>query len=356
MTSGANPLTSRAMNQGPEGPPTPVLQFRAWIDAFERLGYDVGRLLSDVGFERLDLDDPDMQIPCAVVGAFFERSQRAWPLKNLWTRLAAETPIGAFRLLDYLIVTSDNIREAYRQFARYSWLVGAPLAIDIREDEDPIRVAYVMAAWVPACCVEYSVALDVRALCAETETPVSFAYASFLHQPDDVSEIERLLGCPVRSCASWAGVALTREAWQAPLKRRDPVLRGVLQSQADAITPPVAATNNLPLHVRRVLAPRLARGQMEIDVVARDLGMSSRTLQRRLAVAGRSYQELLDMVRRETAERYIADRSLSIGEVAYLVGYSEPAAFHRAFKRWTGVTPQAFRQQRGNEGALTVPS
>jgi AraC-like DNA-binding protein len=73
--------------------------------------------------------------------------------------------------------------------------------------------------------------------------------------------------------------------------------------------------------------------------------MSARTLQRRLSAAGLSYQELLDVVRRETAEKCMMDSSLSIGEVAYLVGYSEPAAFHRAFKRWTGITPQAFRER-----------
>ena len=97
--------------------------------------------------------------------------------------------------------------------------------------------------------------------------------------------------------------------------------------------------------VRRVLAPRLARGEADIGLVARDLAMSSRTLQRRLAADGLSYHELLDRVRRETAETCLGDASLAIAEVAYLTGYSEPAAFHRAFRRWTGVTPQAFRQR-----------
>jgi AraC-like DNA-binding protein len=119
----------------------------------------------------------------------------------------------------------------------------------------------------------------------------------------------------------------------------------MLERQADAIAPRMPPVNALGLEVRRALMSRLARGESDIELVARDLAMSSRTLQRRLASAGLSYQDLLDSVRRDTAERSIADSALSIGEVAYLVGYSEPAAFHRAFKRWTGVTPQAFRQR-----------
>ena len=72
--------------------------------------------------------------------------------------------------------------------------------------------------------------------------------------------------------------------------------------------------------------------------------MSGRTLQRRLAAEGVSYQELLDDARKEAAGRYHRESTLAIGEVAYLVGYSEPAPFHRAFKRWYGMNPELFRQ------------
>jgi AraC-like DNA-binding protein len=75
------------------------------------------------------------------------------------------------------------------------------------------------------------------------------------------------------------------------------------------------------------------------------MGTTTRTLQRRLADAGVTYNEVLEATRRDAAEQYLAGRVLSIGEIGYLLGYSEPAAFHRAFKRWHGVTPAAFRMQ-----------
>jgi AraC-like DNA-binding protein len=324
------------------------MTFRAWVDAFERLGYDAGRLLSEVGLERRGLDDPDALIPCAVVGDFVARTQRARPLQNLWTRLASETPVGAFPLLDYLILTADSVGDSCKQFARYVRLVGAPFVVDIRDDEDPVRVIYVMDPSVPASSVEYSVVLGVRFVSQEPERAVGFLYASFIHQPDDVSEIERVLGCPVQSNASWAGVAVARESWQVPLKRRDRVLRSLLEAQADAIATPQSGIGALGLAVRRTLASRLARGETDLDVVARDLGMSPRTLQRRLSAAGLSYVELCEGLRRETAEKHMRDPALAIGEIAYLAGYSEPAAFHRAFKRWTGITPQAFRERLRN--------
>jgi AraC-like DNA-binding protein len=345
MTAGASSLTSRATRQIFEGPPTPVVQFRAWIDAFERLGYDVEDLLRQIDVKRGDLDDPDALIPCRVVGALFEVSQRVRPQKNLWARLAAETPLGAFLLLDYLILTSNTVGEGFEQLSRYFRLVGAPFVPEIRGDGNPLQVVYVNNGPAPACSVEYGVILNLRGFRAETDDRIRFEYVSFTHEPDDVSEIECLVDCEVRSRASWAGLAILREAWQLPLKRRDPVLHSLLERQAAAVAQVIPAPDGIALDVRRALATRLVRGGAEIEIVARDLAMSARTLQRRLAAAGLSYHALLDTVRRETAERCVADAALSLGEIAYLVGYSEPAAFHRAFKRWTGVTPQVYRRR-----------
>jgi AraC-like DNA-binding protein len=101
------------------------------------------------------------------------------------------------------------------------------------------------------------------------------------------------------------------------------------------------------LEVRRALVSRVAGGDTRITAVARALARSARSLQRQLAAEGVSYQQLVDLTRKDAAERYLADSSLPIGEVAYLLGYSEAAAFHRAFKRWNGVTPAAFRHRCG---------
>ena len=105
------------------------------------------------------------------------------------------------------------------------------------------------------------------------------------------------------------------------------------------------AADGVALEVRRALASRIAKGDVQIEGVARALATSTRSLQRRLSAAGVTYQELLDQTRREAANTYLRVAALSIGEVAYLLGYSEPAAFHRAFKRWTGMGPQEFRDR-----------
>jgi AraC-like DNA-binding protein len=336
---------------------TPAFQFRAFVDAFERLGYDAGRLLSDIGVRRADLDDPDALIPCASTGALVCCAMRERPLKNVGLRLAAQTPIGAMGLLDYLIVTSDTVGHGLQQLARYlRLLTGAPFLLELREDQDPILAVHHVDASAATFGVEYSVALTVLHIREETGNRARFECVSFTHQPDDVPEMERVLGCEVHAGASWSGVALPRESWRMPLPRKDPIVHRVLEGHAESIKPDALAMDSLAIDVRRVIASRMANGGIDISVVARHLGISTRTLQRRLAAAGLSYQELLDETRREAAETCINNAALSVGEIAYLLGYSEPAAFHRAFRRWTGTTPHIFRARRRDRVVVTGSS
>ena len=346
MTNRANQLTERATSSNPGAPLVPARQLRAFVDAFERLGYDVGRLLSDADLPRTALDDPDALIPCAASGAFFDRALRERPLKNVGLKLAAQTPVGALGLLDYLVLTSDTVGNGLEQLATYlRALTGAPFLLELHEDEDPIRVVYLVDAGVATFGIEYSLCLTALHVREETDNRVGLEYVSLTYQPDDVTEIEQVIGCPARTGMSWAGLALSRESWQTPLRRRDPLLQSLLERHASSIPSQPLAMDGLAVEVRRVLAARLANGDTEIENIARDLGMSTRTLQRRLSGAGWSYQGLLDDTRRDAAERCMTGSNLSIGEIGYLLGYSEPAAFHRAFKRWTGETPQAFRQR-----------
>jgi AraC-like DNA-binding protein len=221
-------------------------------------------------------------------------------------------------------------------------MIGGP-GVDIFDDRNPVRVAF---HFKESFVAEYNVTLAVLHFREETEGRLKVRYASFPHHPDDLDYIERLFACPVRVGAPWAGITLDREAWELPLRRRDSILRGVLERQAEDAIAKEPALDAAILDVRRVLASRLARGDTQIQSVARALSMAARSLQRRLAAAGVSFNQLLDRVRKEAAERSLSDSPLSITEIAYALGYSEPAAFTRAFKRWYDDSPQSFRQRQ----------
>ena len=138
---------------------------------------------------------------------------------------------------------------------------------------------------------------------------------------------------------------MPKPALELPLRRRDPVLRGWLERQAAAILARLPASGDACDEVRAVLSAQATAGEMTIEAVARRLSTTPRTLQRRLARGGTSFETLRDDARRHAAELYLSGTTLTIAEVTYLLGYSEPTAFHRAFRRWHGTTPQAFRAQ-----------
>ena len=192
---------------------------------------------------------------------------------------------------------------------------------------------------------EFGITLSLMHLHRETENRFIADHVAFTHQPDDIHEMEQVLNCQVRANSSWNGFAFTRESGRLPLRRGDAILHHVLERQAAEIAARLPKQDGVVSEVRRVLAARLSQGEIQIENVARELATSVRSLQRRLAEAKISYQQLVDDTRREAADTYLNNKTLSIGEVAYLLGYSEPAAFHRAFKRWQGITPQVFRQQ-----------
>jgi AraC-like DNA-binding protein len=317
---------------------------RAFIEGLDRLGYDTAVLLAAAGLRQAELDDPDARLPCTAIGGLLAGAMRERPLANLAARLAAATPIGAFPLLDYLIVTSDSVGAGLQQFARYARLAGSPVRPRPDSTADPIRVVY--EGDFNPFAFEFGITLCLMHLAEETEGRFVAEQVAFGHRPDDPAALEGLLRCPVNCEAGWNGWTMSRASWAQPFRRRDPILRGVLERHADALIAFLPASGPIAFEVRRVLAARIAGGDVRLAGIARVLGRSVRSLQRQLAAEGAEFATLVDETRRQAAARYLVESALPIGEVGFLLGYSEAAAFHRAFKRWTRETPDQFRRAR----------
>jgi AraC-like DNA-binding protein len=344
MTRSDNRVTRRATrtNAAEAGDPHDVREVRGMLRCLEELGYDLDGLLASAGLKRTDVEDPNTYLSPAACTAVFASARRERRIPNLALQLALRTPVGATPLLDYLIVSSDSVGQGLERLVRYLRLVNPAVRLAIRDGRDPVRVVIERSSGPFE--TELTVALSIVRFRQETGNQLAASLASFSHEPDDVNDFARQLKCPVRSRASWNGWALSKSSMRIPLERRDPALRGWLERQASEILARLPADGDVRDEVRSVLSTQVTAGDVQIDVVARRLATTPRTLQRRLARAGTSFEALCDDARRKAAETYLRDTTLSIAEVTYLLGYSEPAAFHRAFKRWHGKTPLAFRQ------------
>jgi len=131
-----------------------------------------------------------------------------------------------------------------------------------------------------------------------------------------------------------------------PLTSADPGLNQMMEREAAALLADYDAGTNLTNAVRSHLYRMLADGEPGLETVAGRMGLAARTLQSRLHRQGVSFQELLDGLRRSLAEIYLRDPALGLTDIALLLGFAEQSSFNRAFRRWRGQSPTAFRRQQ----------
>lgn len=164
------------------------------------------------------------------------------------------------------------------------------------------------------------------------------------------AEYPTVFGCPVYFASDENAVLLTRDAARRPLRTHAPDVHRDLVELCEQNLRQLELESRFTGRVQKVMGPMLRGNTPALEAVADALGMASWTLRRKLREEGTSFQELVDDMRRDLAIAYMSDIGLSLGEIAYLLGFSTPGAFQRAFKRWTGTTPGDWRRARKPAG------
>jgi AraC-like DNA-binding protein len=250
-------------------------------------------------------------------------------------------------LLSHLASSERTAGEAFSVAARYFRVLheGITIALD-REGEfaccrlvpakglrrPPIATEFLLAQWI---CYGRKVVGEAEYELSE----VRFAHpaSAALDEYQRHFESRVVFGAP-RDELIFPGWNL-----ELPTTNADPVVAAALAEKIERILSQFSDRPSLGSQVREWLVKQLQGGSPRIEALARHLHMSERTLRRRLGEEGTSFKQILDELRRELAIGYVQERQLSTGEIAFLLRYSEPSAFQRAFKRWTKLTPSEFR-------------
>lgn len=166
-----------------------------------------------------------------------------------------------------------------------------------------------------------------------------------LARPDPMNDVHRAyFGCPIRYSASRDRLILRSADLDRPFPGHNPELLEVLTPALAAALGELQAQSSISEQVKVVLKRSLASGRPELSDIARELGMSERTLQRRITEDGRSFRELLVSARQELGRQLLSAPSADIDEVACLLGYQDASSFYRAFREWEGTTPSRWRE------------
>jgi AraC-like DNA-binding protein len=166
--------------------------------------------------------------------------------------------------------------------------------------------------------------------------------------PSDVRPHQSAFRAPLRFDAPFNAIISPAAQYREPLRMANPVALENVLRQARAMLDALPSYASFADQVRGQIRDTLPRGNTNASAIAEDLGMSARTLHRRLQAEGISYQELLDQVRLDIAAAQLASGRHSIVSIAERVGFSQPSTFHRAVKSWTGLTPAEYQQRHAS--------
>jgi AraC-like DNA-binding protein len=322
---------------------------RAILVAFEALGLDGDELLAEVGLERAILADPDRRIPATAADGLWQAAMVRSRDPDLALHAAERLEFGAYRVIDHLAAHAPTLGRSFERIAAYFGLVDPRAKIEIGVHDGLCSIGLAAAApgmKVPLPALEYTFAalyLRTRAGLGIDYRPARIDFAAA--RPSATTEHERVFGCPLRFDAEHSLLLIHREDWDRAPTRSDASLFEVLDQHAALLLAALPPTSPLLAELRQAISTELRDGEASLARVGKRLGMSGRTLQRRLDEQQLDFRAVVDEVAGELAKAYLHDRALGLGEVAFLLGFADQSAFTRAFKRWTGVTPGRWRTQ-----------
>ncbi|HET7543675.1 MAG TPA: AraC family transcriptional regulator [Polyangiaceae bacterium] len=314
------------------------------------MGADCAALSAHARFDSERAADPDARIPLDVESLLWDEAARLTGDGSFGLHAAEGLRPGMFDVLDYAVRTAPSLRESLERLARYNRLVHDAAVFALLPEGDLLRVEHSLHGVKQSRhAAEFTLASLVVVGAQLQGCPLRPLQVAFQHEaPSLLAEHERLFGVRPSFARAENSLTFSLEILERPLPASDPLLSRVIERHAQALLAArPAPAETTAARVRRLLCDTLGKDEVTATLagMASRLRMSERSLQRRLGDEGQTFDGLLDQLRHELALRYLADRKIAIAEVAFLLGYSEPSAFHRAFKRWTGTTPSQARQR-----------
>ena len=315
-------------------------------------GGDAGRLITAFGLPPDVEQVPEVMVDLDVYYRLMDAAADAARDPFIGLHVGQRPNRGTFGLLEFILRTAPTVRDALSGFARYAALQNEIMTISLWQKNGEMAIEQKVPGAARALGRhgnEHFVAKMIWEARRALDLPVAPNRVWLAHPaPADRSELVRVLGSErIVFDAGANGLAFEASFLDLPFKTADPALFDVLSRQAAQVTEGRDAQGLLG-EIRHLLRNQLAQGVPQLEQVARTMGLSARTLQRRLADEGKSWSEVVDELRRELALEYLRELDRALGEIAFLLGYTELRAFLRAFKRWTGATPSGWRKAQSS--------
>ncbi len=326
-----------------------TIMVRVLADAVERAGVPREELLLPLGIDPARLTEVEGRFEPEVFAGLQVRAMDLTGDEALGLHMAERTHDSAFDLIAHVVSHAPTLREALGLCAQFQRLLMDHGHMTVRET--PTTAALVFSSprsleradRLQAEFVVGGLLRLARVIAGPSATPriVAFEHARPAHHP----EYARIFGDVARFGQPETSLTFNRDALDRVQIHQHPELYSLLRSEAERALERVTDGLRPADQVRQYLLSRPPARIPDLATAARDLGVSSRSLRRRLAAEGTSYRELVRETLETSADHMLRDPKRSIQETAVTLGFSNAGAFHRAFKRWTGMTPTEYRDR-----------
>lgn len=324
-------------------------RFRPVFQALREAGVDVDQALARLDLSEAQLVDPSCRVPRERVVEL--TGQLIWMAgePSLGVTAAERFVLPDIGVLGYLMRHVATPLDALTQLSRFQRLIAdaADLRVDERDGKVTIRAGLVAQRPTVPPAVDFSIGIivqSIRQLTGRATEPRSVLLPR--PRPRELTPYHRFFGSNVRFEAEEAQIVYDSTVLRGPCVEADPKLAGILGQHARMLMASLPSPSNFIEQVRAVVEQQLARGAFSLPEVAEELGLSERTLRRKLAQLGSSFRDVLDRARCDHAIISLNEGKLSVTEIAYRIGFADATAFTRSFRRWTGKTPAEVVRER----------
>ncbi|PTL81253.1 AraC family transcriptional regulator [Vitiosangium sp. GDMCC 1.1324] len=321
------------------------------LDRLAALGVDVPRLLRHAGVLPSRFQPSKARLTIPEFFAFWRALEEVGGSRDLGLRVGAEALPHQLDVASLAALHSPSLGEALKKFARYKRLC-TEKTVRVETTGGEARISF---HWenveeaLPLMLVDASFASLLALARRGTGSSLVPRRVELVRRRSDEAMLRRHFGCEVRFDAPLDLLVFEETALARPFVTHNADLLAVMLPGLEAALSQSMTPRSLADDVREVLGRSMRGESLGLERIAREVHMSSRTLQRRLKELGTSYQSLLDDVRRDTSRRLLASTDLDTGEIAFLLGFEELNSFTRAFHVWEGMPPTRWREsQRGH--------
>jgi len=306
------------------------------------------RLLRAAGIGPQELEDPDSPLTQQAVVALIETAARETGDFAIGVAFAEQLPWKDLGVLAYVMLHAPTIGAALANSCRYFTIQATAGRANLSVDGDEARLEYRIDDPAIESHPQHSegtLALFTR-ICREASAEWAPREMWFTHRPPvSTAAQQRFFRCPLHYARSENAMVLGASDLRRPLRTADPGLLPILLRHADECLAKIPTADTFQSDVRRLVISSLASGDATIEHVASKLGMSARSIQRRLQTDGGSFKQCVEEARVALSQQYVSDPAITLTEAAFLLGYSDLSAFSRAFRRWMGKSAIEFRRE-----------